>query len=211
MLARRSGKVINIASWTAHQGGVIWSCIRPRRPRWPDLRGAGARMGALRRARQCYIARPFSRCRDVRRRASTAKHAACRADRAAQATWAAAGSRTAGALPGVRRVGLHRPGRPFRSMEVSRCSSFTRRSDRGPCGVLRAIEPDYCRHDDQDHRISRNAATRNPSFRADRPRRTAIALPRSGTRRPRKIRCRRRGSWSGTFPLCTWLPDPRHR
>src|ERR1700730_15040075 len=39
MLARRSGKVINIASWTAHQGGRTWSSTPPPRLLSPDLPG----------------------------------------------------------------------------------------------------------------------------------------------------------------------------
>jgi NAD(P)-dependent dehydrogenase (short-subunit alcohol dehydrogenase family) len=107
MLARRSGKVINIASWTAHQGGRDMVLHDRQDGAGRVHPGAGARMGALRRARQRHIARPVSGCGDGRRGTLPAEHAARRADRAAPAAWAAAGGRAAGAVPGVGCVGLH--------------------------------------------------------------------------------------------------------
>ena len=97
MLARRSGKVINIASWTAHQGARDMVILR-RPDRARRVTSAGARMGALWRARQCDRAWHVSGCRDVGRRAGSAVDAARRADRAAAASGAAARSGTVGAI-----------------------------------------------------------------------------------------------------------------
>lgn len=67
MLARRSGKVINIASWTAHQGGrdmVLYTTAKTALAGF--TRAQALELGALRRAGQCYFARAFPRRRDIR-------------------------------------------------------------------------------------------------------------------------------------------------
>ena len=108
MLARRSGKVINIASWTAHQGGrdmVIYTTAKTA------LAGF-TRAQALEWAPydvhvNCYRTRHFSGCRDIRRRAPAAVDRTHPHHRAAWPAREVAGGRAAGAVPGVGRVRLH--------------------------------------------------------------------------------------------------------
>jgi NADP-dependent 3-hydroxy acid dehydrogenase YdfG len=62
MLARRSGKVINIFSWTAHQGGrdmVLYTTTKTALAGFDP--GAGARMGALRRDSGTMLSRYLDR------------------------------------------------------------------------------------------------------------------------------------------------------
>ena len=66
MLARRSGKVINVACVDRPSGRPRHGPVHDREDCAHRIHaGAGARMGALRRARQRHIARPVSGCGDV--------------------------------------------------------------------------------------------------------------------------------------------------
>jgi NAD(P)-dependent dehydrogenase (short-subunit alcohol dehydrogenase family) len=71
MLQRRSGKVINIASWTAQQGGrdMVWSRHGPLHDGQNSTcrihPSPGARMGALWRAGECHCPRHLSGRRDL--------------------------------------------------------------------------------------------------------------------------------------------------
>ena len=106
MLQRRSGKVINIASWTPHQGGrdmVLYTTAKTAlagftRAQVLEWAPYGVHVNAI-------APGIFSRCRDVGRRAHAAGHPARRADRATEAAREAAGGRLLGALPRVSRVG----------------------------------------------------------------------------------------------------------
>ena len=108
MLARRSGKVINIASWTAHQGGrdmVIYTTAKTAlagftRAQALEWAPYGVHVNAI--APGIFPDVVTSGEERVRQ-----SDAARRADRAAAAPGAAAGGRIAGALPGVECVGLH--------------------------------------------------------------------------------------------------------
>ena len=86
MLARRSGKVINISSWTARQGGgdmVVYSIAKTGPGRL--YAGTGARMGAVRGARQQYRAGHFPRSGDGRGRRDAASQGHGGAHRAVDA------------------------------------------------------------------------------------------------------------------------------
>jgi NAD(P)-dependent dehydrogenase (short-subunit alcohol dehydrogenase family) len=102
MLARRSGKVINIASWTAHQGGremVIYTAAKTAlagftRAQALEWAPYGVHVNAI-------SPRSFPRYRHGRATALPPPDPARRANRAAAACRAAARSRSAGAVPRV--------------------------------------------------------------------------------------------------------------
>ncbi len=121
MLQRRSGKVINIASWTAHQGGrdmVLYTTAKTAlagftRAQALEWAPYGVQVNAI--APGIFpdvVTSGEERVRQTIRRAE--------ADRAAQAARKAAGGRLLGALPGISRVGLHdRANDPARRRHVT--------------------------------------------------------------------------------------------
>ena len=108
MLARGSGKIINIASWTAHQGGrdlVLYTTAKTALAGF--TRAQALEWAPLRRARQLHCAGRVPRRGDLRRRTRQADHAARATDRAAQASGPPARSRPAGAVSRLGCIGLH--------------------------------------------------------------------------------------------------------
>ena len=108
MLARRSGKVINIASWTAHQGGrdmVIYTTAKTAlagftRAQALEWAPYGVHVNAI-------APGIFPDVVTSGEERVPPAHAAGGADRAARAAGEAAGGRAAGAVSRVGCVGLH--------------------------------------------------------------------------------------------------------
>jgi NAD(P)-dependent dehydrogenase (short-subunit alcohol dehydrogenase family) len=108
MLEQRSGKVINISSWTARQGGgemVVYTIAQDGSGRLYACPGAG--MGAVWRLRQRYCARDLSGSGDLRGGTRSSNGTARRPDSPVRTAWTAARGGIAGALFGVSGIELH--------------------------------------------------------------------------------------------------------